>query len=73
MASEAWGSYPSIFALGHKHLAELFSDDVNEIKEKLFKYAWPRIQRGITAGIPAWYKDEILLKAQFDAGSWGTQ
>lgn len=45
----------------------------DEIKEKLFKYAWPRIQRGITAGIPAWYKDEILLKAQFDAGSWGTQ
>jgi hypothetical protein len=44
----------------------------DEIKEKLFKYAWPRIQRGITAGIPSWYKDQLLAQ-QFDAGSWGTQ
>lgn len=38
----------------------------DEIKEKLFKYAWPHIRRTLTAGLPEWYKDE-LLKQSFDA------
>lgn len=37
-----------------------------EIKEELFKQAWPRISRIITAGLPTWYKKE-LLKEQFRA------
>ena len=37
----------------------------DEIKETLFKYAWPHIKRGLTAGLPAWYKDE-LLKISFE-------
>lgn len=52
--------------------ADIENECEEEIKEKLFKYAWPRIRRGLTVGLPQWYKDE-LLKAQFDAGSWGTQ
>lgn len=36
-----------------------------EIKEALFKWAWPDIQRGVISGLPEWYKDE-LLKAQFE-------
>ena len=35
-----------------------------EIKAALWKYAWPQIRRGITAGLPEWYKDE-LAKRQF--------
>lgn len=37
----------------------------DEIKASLFKYAWPHIQRKITAGLPEWYKEE-LLKKQFE-------
>ena len=36
----------------------------DEIKETLFKWAWPSINRGINKGFPEWYKDE-LLKRQF--------
>ena len=37
----------------------------DEIKELLFKWAWPQIRRGLTRGLPEFYKDE-LLKKQFD-------
>jgi hypothetical protein len=37
---------------------------VDEIKDRLFKYAIPHIKRGITGGLPEWYKDE-LMKLQF--------
>lgn len=36
-----------------------------EIKQKLFDWAWANISRGITAGMPQWYKEE-LLKKQFN-------
>lgn len=35
------------------------------IKDKLFEWAWPQIQRGITAGLAEWYKERLLEK-QFD-------
>jgi hypothetical protein len=37
----------------------------DEIKEKLFTYAWPHIARMVTRNLPAWYK-ELLLKRQFE-------
>ncbi len=40
----------------------------NEIKEELFKQAWPKIARIITAGLPEWYKKELLDK-QFSNGN----
>lgn len=36
-----------------------------EIKDVLWKYAWPHIRRGLTYGLPQWYKEE-LLKQQFE-------
>lgn len=38
---------------------------MEEIKEELFKYAWDKIERRLTGGLPEWYKRE-LLKSQFD-------
>jgi len=32
----------------------------DEIKEALFRYAWPQIQRGIVAGVPEWYKQKLM-------------
>ena len=37
----------------------------DEIKEILFKHYWKKIQRGITHGLPEWYKGE-LAKQAFD-------
>lgn len=41
-------------------------DSVEEIKAKLYDWAWPKIRRGICAGLPEWYKDR-LLEQQFEA------
>ncbi len=37
----------------------------DEIKEKLFTFAWSHIARMTTRGLPEWYK-ELLLKKQFE-------
>lgn len=37
---------------------------VDEIKDRLYRYAIPHIKRGIVSGLPEWYKEE-LLKRQF--------
>ena len=37
----------------------------DEIKEALFKWAWPEIQRQVTKGMPEWYKEQ-LAKSQFE-------
>lgn len=36
-----------------------------EIKDIMFKWGWPSISRGLVAGLPEWYKGE-LLKRQFE-------
>lgn len=35
----------------------------DEIKEALFTYAYPKIQRMVTAGLPEWYKEQLLSQA----------
>ena len=39
----------------------------SEIKDALFKHFWPKIQRGITAGAPEWFKEQLLASA-FEKG-----
>jgi hypothetical protein len=39
----------------------------DEIKQKLFNHAWKTIGRGVTRGLPEWYKEE-LLKEQLNEG-----
>ena len=36
-----------------------------DIKEELFKWAWPQLRRRLNYGLPEWYKEE-LLKKQFE-------
>lgn len=40
----------------------------DEIKEALFKYAWQHIKRGLTRGLPEFYKEK-LLQRQFSEGT----
>ena len=35
----------------------------DEIKEILFGHFWPNIRRGITGGLPEWYKEELAKQA----------
>lgn len=36
-----------------------------EVKKKLFEWAWPNVRRGLTYGLPEWYKEQ-LLHLQFE-------
>ncbi len=36
-----------------------------DIKEDLFKWAWPKVRRSLVGGLPEWYKEQ-LLKKQFE-------
>lgn len=48
-------------------LKEVPADILKECREliadKLFAYAWPQIQRGVTGGLPQWYKDRLAKRA----------
>jgi hypothetical protein len=50
-------------------LAEIKTDTLAEcrkhIEDRLFDWAWAKVQRGIIAGVPEWYKQR-LLQQQFE-------
>jgi len=43
--------------------ADTLKECEDEIKDILFRHYWPKVERGITAGIPEWWKDYLLKKA----------
>lgn len=45
--------------------SDIYDECVDDIKDMLFKNAFPKIIRGIVAGFPEWYK-ERLLQNQFE-------
>lgn len=47
---------------------DVFSECELEIKDQLFNWAWPKIRRLITHGMPEWYK-QLLLDKQFEDGN----
>ena len=56
---------PQDIALLMKEVPEdIASECTDELKEKLFAWAWPQLRRGFVRGLPEWYK-ESLLKLQF--------
>lgn len=44
---------------------DVHDEHADEIKEALFKWGWKKIARGITKGLPEWYKEKLLNK-QFE-------
>jgi len=42
---------------------DILKECEEEIKETLFKHVWPHISRGLTRGLPEWYKDELAKTA----------
>ena len=59
------GSPKDIGPLIREVQKDIQEEEGQEIRDALFTYFWHRIQRGVTAGLPAWYKDR-LLEDQFD-------
>jgi hypothetical protein len=64
-AGKIEGSPRDIGALIKEIPADIEKECVDEIKERLYQFAWPHIRRKVTAGFPEWYKSE-LLKRQFE-------
>lgn len=65
-AGKLSGELKDIGELMREAPRDVEGDSADEIKEKLWRWAWPKVRRGIVAGLPAWYK-ELLLKRQFAA------
>lgn len=59
------GSPRDIGALMKEVPLDIEKECREEIMERLYAFAWPHIRRKVTAGLPEWYKNE-LLKKQFD-------
>ncbi|MFZ1007826.1 MAG: RNA ligase family protein [Candidatus Sulfotelmatobacter sp.] len=54
-----------------KEIPEDIKKEAEEvIKDRLFAFAWPKIARGVAAGVPDWYKEE-LMKKQFESAVVG--
>jgi len=42
---------------------DILKECEDEIKQRLFSHFWPMIKRGVIAGIPQWYKDQLAQSA----------
>jgi len=45
--------------------ADVLKECEDEITEALWEWAWPKIRRGLTSGLPEWYQEQ-LAKSQFE-------
>lgn len=61
------GSPKDIGALLREVPEDVLKECSEEIRDRLFEYAWPKVRRGITNGLPQWYKDQIAQQAFTDA------
>lgn len=57
------GSARDIGFLLKEVASDILKDSEQEIKEQLWKYAWPKIQRITVRGLPEWYKDKLLKES----------
>lgn len=47
---------------------DILNECADEIRDALFQWAWPQIRRGVTRGLPEWYKERLLAQ-QFETES----
>ena len=62
-AGKLEGSPRDIGLLMREVPEDIMREEGEEIKEKLFNHFWKEIQRGVTSGLPQWYKDELAKSA----------
>lgn len=58
-SGELQGEMRDIPALMKEVSSDVLKECKDEILEQLFAYAWPKISKGITRGLPEWYKSQI--------------
>ena len=63
-AGKLEGSPRDIAQLVKEVPADIQKECEDEIKAKLWAWAWPHLRRRLLYGMPEWYKEE-LLKQQF--------
>lgn len=39
---------------------DILKEEEQEIRDELFKWVWPKISRGVIAGLPEWYKQRLV-------------
>lgn len=66
------GSPRDIGKLIHEIPDDILKDSEADIKEALFKYFWPQLKRGITAGFPEFYK-KYLVEGSFNTNGETTE
>ncbi len=54
------GSLKDIALLINEVPDDILKECEDEIKDLLFKYAWPKIRKGVTKGLPEWYKEKLI-------------
>jgi len=59
------GEPKDIAALFREVPEDIERECMDEIKDKLWEWAWPRIRRGTTVGLAEWYKERLLAQ-QFE-------
>lgn len=57
----AVGELQDIGGLIQEVRSDILDECVYDMKEQLFKWAWPKIQKMVTSGLPEWYKKELLV------------
>lgn len=63
------GSPRDIGALIQEIPADILRDSEDEIKDALFKWAWPHIKRHTIRGFPEWYKEKLAATAFVDGAT----
>lgn len=54
------GSPRDIGALLKEVQRDVEKECADEIKDALYRWAWPQINRAVTGGLPQWYKDKLV-------------
>lgn len=49
-----------IGALLKETVVDIEKECTDEMKETLWRFAWPHIKRGVVAGLPEWYKERLM-------------
>lgn len=62
-AGELEGSPRDIGSLIKEVPNDILEETEDEIRDTLFDHFWPKIRRGVTAGLPEWYKEHLLSRA----------
>lgn len=62
-SGELEGSPRDIGRLMKEVPEDVLKECEEEIKDKLFKHFWPKIRRGLTTGLPEWYKEKLAKES----------